>query len=192
MGRSKKNLEGMRFGRLVVVEYSGKRHALNYWICKCDCGKLTKAGSGQLVAGRKKSCGCLRNEFSRESIKKIAGWSKKPYGEANKKNAYKNYKYAAQRKSLDFSVSLEEFSKISKDHCFYCGKPPSDEYGTNRCNGKYVGNGMDRIDSSKGYVLSNVVPCCRICNFMKNVSSVKDFYDHISKLFNNLKRKGFV
>lgn len=63
-------------------------------------------------------------------------------------------------------------------NCFYCDSEPSNmisQYGF-----KY--NGLDRVDSSKGYSLSNVVTCCKICNRAKSDLSQKDFYDWIEKL----------
>ena len=39
--KSIKNLIGQRFGKLVVIEDSGKRYNKNViWLCKCDCGNL--------------------------------------------------------------------------------------------------------------------------------------------------------
>lgn len=35
----RRNLEGQRFGQLVVVEYVGENtHHNPMWLCKCDCG----------------------------------------------------------------------------------------------------------------------------------------------------------
>jgi hypothetical protein len=39
----------------------------------------------------------------------------------------------------------------------------------------YVYNGIDRLDSSKGYVLENCVPCCSEINWAKRVMSFEDF-----------------
>ncbi|MDO5398565.1 MAG: hypothetical protein Q4G33_11625 [bacterium] len=59
---------GQRFGRLVVERYAGiKRRgktneANKLWQCKCDCGKLTFATTGDLRSGGRKSCGCLKKQ----------------------------------------------------------------------------------------------------------------------------------
>ena len=66
MGR-RKDLTGQRFGRLIVIEYSGN----SKWICQCDCGTITKPIYGQsLKGGKTKSCGCLLKEASSERNKK--------------------------------------------------------------------------------------------------------------------------
>ena len=44
--------------------------------------------------------------------------------------------------------------------------------------------GIDRIDSSIGYIIGNIVPACKTCNFMKNVLSVSDFFKHLTIIYN--------
>ncbi|MCO4602212.1 hypothetical protein Si057_01908 [Streptococcus infantarius subsp. infantarius] len=56
-----KDLIGKRYGRLIVVEKTGKkaRGKENIYRCQCDCGNTVEVRSGLLSQGRKKSCGCL-------------------------------------------------------------------------------------------------------------------------------------
>jgi len=57
-------------------------------------------------------------------------------------------------------------------------------------NGDYVHNGIDRLDSSRGYILENCVPCCKVCNYAKRNMSVNDFLNWIKKVYNyNLERE---
>lgn len=50
---------GKRFGRLVILEYVGKKHG-NYIVrCLCDCGKEHIVRLDCLRNGDTKSCGCL-------------------------------------------------------------------------------------------------------------------------------------
>lgn len=54
------NLDGERFGKLVVIKYVGKdKWNRATWLCKCNCGKETTVQSGNLRSGHTKSCGCL-------------------------------------------------------------------------------------------------------------------------------------
>lgn len=58
---------GKRFGRLVVIaegeKPSGHREA--YWICRCDCGNITKPISGIVLRnGKSTSCGCYKREIT--------------------------------------------------------------------------------------------------------------------------------
>ena len=50
----------------------------------------------------------------------------------------------------------------------------------------YLYNGLDRIDSSCKHTLNNVVPCCIICNRMKNDRSLHDFNNWIIAVYNRI------
>lgn len=54
------DIEGKKFGKLVVIEYTNIKNncGRNMWKCKCDCGKEILTISGQLRNGHKTSCGC--------------------------------------------------------------------------------------------------------------------------------------
>lgn len=56
------NLCGMRFGRLLVIEFSHKNKNGSYWKCKCDCGRKSKVNKYNLLSGNTVSCGCLLQE----------------------------------------------------------------------------------------------------------------------------------
>lgn len=60
----KKNIIGERFGRLVVIEDTGKRskHQKIIYKCLCDCGKTVEKEGGNLLCGDTKSCGCFRKD----------------------------------------------------------------------------------------------------------------------------------
>ena len=56
-----RDISGMRFGRLTAVSPTQMRSSRGsmIWNCRCDCGGEIKAELRQLVAGMRKSCGCL-------------------------------------------------------------------------------------------------------------------------------------
>jgi len=51
------DLEGKRFGKLVVTEYIGGKYYK--WKCICDCGNEKIVSQNNLKSGNSKSCGCL-------------------------------------------------------------------------------------------------------------------------------------
>ena len=55
------NLQGERFGRLVVEKPMQKRDLDSSvrWLCRCDCGNHTIVSSNKLRMGHTKSCGCI-------------------------------------------------------------------------------------------------------------------------------------
>ena len=70
--KMRKDLLGMRFGKLTVTGIDEERTKDNkvYWLCKCDCGNITSVQSTALTRKKcfTKSCGCARN--SKEAIEK--------------------------------------------------------------------------------------------------------------------------
>lgn len=77
-------------------------------------------------------------------------------------SSFKRYKKRAEKKGLDFELSIDFFEKNFNSNCYWCGE-------------KIKGIGVDRIDSSKGYIFGNVVVSCRFCNFLKFTYSKKEF-----------------
>lgn len=65
----KKDLMGKTFGRLTVLEDTGKRtkSGLVIWKCQCSCPEhnIVEVPSSSLIRGGTKSCGCLHKESAR-------------------------------------------------------------------------------------------------------------------------------
>ncbi len=90
-----------------------------------------------------------------------------------------DYKKSAKKRNLIFELSDEEFFNIVKSPCHYC------EY-----NDSVIG--VDRKNSNKGYIKTNVLPCCEQCNLMKNDSSYDNFLsicEHIATINNKFNGK---
>lgn len=52
---------GKRYGRLVVLSYTGRKyHSSPIVRCRCDCGKEIETNLNKLHTGHTKSCGCLK------------------------------------------------------------------------------------------------------------------------------------
>lgn len=65
-----KDLHGMRFGHLTVVEKTEKR-ASNcgvIWRCLCDCGNYVEVKSSNLMKGKTRSCGCNKTSKYEEFV----------------------------------------------------------------------------------------------------------------------------
>lgn len=77
MPRIARELVGMTFGRLTVIERSGKnKHGAAMWRCACSCGGEHIAAGSLLLNGNVRSCGCLRADAMRlrkPPIKDLAG-----------------------------------------------------------------------------------------------------------------------
>jgi len=69
MGPSPKDLTGMVFGRLTVINRSNKTTGSPYfWNCLCNCGNYNEVRSDRLINGQTTSCGCFRSESSSERV----------------------------------------------------------------------------------------------------------------------------
>lgn len=67
-----KDLNGMRFGKLVVVSKAKSNNGA-MWTVECDCGKRKTLRGGSLIDGSTKSCGCLAKEHGASTSKDFTG-----------------------------------------------------------------------------------------------------------------------
>ena len=63
-----KDLIGKEFGHLTVIDYDETEKK---WICKCDCGNITRVVGTNLKTGNTKSCGCRKNGKGIKNNRKI-------------------------------------------------------------------------------------------------------------------------
>jgi len=103
-------------------------------------------------------------------------------GEAAANNLFANYKLRAKARGVKWELSKKDFLYLTSQVCFYCGSEPSNERRV-KTNGSYKYNGIDRLNSSKGYHLKNCVSCCADCNTMKWEKTPEEFKNKIKILY---------
>src|SRR4051794_12993101 len=59
-------LSGQRFGMLSVLSQAPNRSGKTFWVCHCDCGKVTVVLGVNLKRGNSTSCGCRVFRFPTE------------------------------------------------------------------------------------------------------------------------------
>jgi hypothetical protein len=133
------------------------------------------------VSKKTQSCGCLNLEHRIEMGHK----HKKENGESSFNTLYTNYRRRAKMKNISFELSKEIFKSITSQNCFYCGSKPHQKIQMYFNSGFYLYNGIDRIDSSKGYTLNNIVPCCGTFNYAKKEMSQTEFKNWIKAVYIN-------
>lgn len=70
----RKDISGMRFGKLVAVAPTGEAAGGSaVWRCACDCGGSVCVSLHQLTSGYRKSCGCLSHPARKGFIGKRFG-----------------------------------------------------------------------------------------------------------------------
>jgi hypothetical protein len=162
---------GKFYKKLEVVEYikTDKAHKTVFSF-KCTCGKLFEARLNNVIYGKTSSCGCKKVEY-------IIRTYQKPIEEIAITKAMSGMR-RVEKRGLKYTITREDVKDLIFKPCFYCGS--EGETLTKSGKRSILHNGIDRIDSSKGYILSNIRVCCKICNRMKGVLTMEEFKDRIS------------
>lgn len=91
-----------------------------------------------------------------------------------KSGKHTSYKCDAKRSGKEFDLDKKLFNQLVKKPCTYCGiHIPGHNLG------------LDRVDSSIGYLPNNVVTCCPRCNFAKNHQTVDEFMERCLRIAHN-------
>lgn len=153
-----------------VVISSGRKR--RYWLCICKCGKL--------------------NWILGETLQRIKqkGWETRcrecnlrlPNFEGPRKYIFRDYKVAAKKRNLEFTLTYDEFISLIDMRCVYCGSLPKNSY-TRHTEIPFIYQGIDRIDNKIGYIKENCVPCCHQCNWSKGTMSKTDFLEWIRMVY---------
>jgi 5-methylcytosine-specific restriction endonuclease McrA len=181
------DLVNKKFGKLTVVSQSKKRGNRGQikWDCLCDCGNKHTVTGESLRAGKSKSCGCLKESYKPTNMIEDRET-------AILKVQYSHLVRRHKKRFRTKPISFEEYRTIVRGKCFYCGVPFSTELEDRRCWTKSKGlisdtkvkiNGVDRIDSEKGYASDNCVTCCKHCNTAKNTFTTEQFKEWIKRVY---------
>lgn len=91
---------------------------------------------------------------------------------------------SAKQRGIFVNLDVNKYQNLINLGCHYCGSNLENENG-------YC---LDRVDSNKGYTITNVVACCKICNRAKSNMDIMEFvnwafkvHDHTKKVFEMLK-----
>lgn len=155
-----------------LKSYNSKYHTF-CTLCKNNkkrdkAARAREANKGKEL--REKKCSFCRETrdilwFKKESKDR---YSHDDYGTKCSLCAYKN---SSKRKGRVwgltdcFAMEIMLFGQ-----CIYCGD-------------SYDRLGIDRMDSSIGYVPDNVAPCCWKCNDMKGTLTMEQFMNQVSKIY---------
>ena len=186
MGRTTNKINvGDVFGTYTVVEIlpnkampsGGSRRMCR---CKCSCGVIKDVQVDNLINGNSKSCGAGNCSTRRQTQRDKYGY--KEAGEQARNYIFLNYQSIARQKKRSWELSFEDFCEITAKDCYYCGAPPSNSTKDKHGDGRFVYNGIDRVDASKGYELDNILPACIICNRAKTDIALDTFIEWAKRI----------
>ena len=145
------DIKNQRFGKLIALEYSHtEKGKSSTWICRCDCGRISKVELSSLRSGNTQSCGCLRLEriaksnstHGKSKTSEYYAWDNMIQRCVNPNNPeYKNYGGRGISVCEEWRNSFELFLQDM-------GLKPKEKFS------------LDRIDNDKGYYKEN----CRWTN----------------------------
>lgn len=178
--------KGDKFGELTVVSNGFIKKQGNtsryFFKLRCSCGALVSASATQLrlkVRVSCKDCSWRRRSLKREPVSQI----EQLYNQ--------KIVLVSKARAIPYNLAVFQFEELIKSNCYYCGSNPLPNIKFKKR--KYINtdvfktNGIDRLDSSKGYIVGNCVPCCATCNTMKMDMSVNEFLIKISEIYHHQK-----
>lgn len=179
-----------RIGVLHVIERVYSRSSPTpLWHAICQCGKHIEITSYSIRYQHIPSCGCQRpiSKTSKEPLDRTLDYY------------IKQYRQKASRDQIEWNLTRQEFASLIKQNCNYCGIQPSriaNAYNATRCKeaksslsrarhktGEMLVNGIDRVDSKRGYSVDNCVPCCKHCNVGKLDQTKEQFLQWINRVW---------
>lgn len=145
------DLRGKQFHRLTVLHRASQNYkTAAVWVCRCTCGSIVEVVGLALRSGNTKSCGCLRNEKTRQRAvcrNTTHGLSHLPEHEVwevmkarcsnPSHKSYPDYGGRGITVCPEWAASFESFYN-------HVGPRPSDNHS------------IDRVDNNKGYEPGNV------------------------------------
>lgn len=190
------DMTGKIYNSWYVLGPSKKQeHTGLYWTAQCvECFDVYDVAGSNIRNGLSKrcsNCGCKNGASTRTGIVKTKMTPK----ESAEHYLLKNIRRDGRKRGWNWELSKDEFLNLIYKKCSYCGRPPQQSSNPLANHGLLqkraveaiiTWNGIDRIDSSKGYVQGNVATCCHTCNKMKSNLSLEEFHNHIKRLYKYL------
>ena len=145
-----KNLEGLRFGKLLVIKRGeNNKSGTARWICKCDCGNTVLVSSSGLNNGTSTSCGCYAREIRAKNCTKHSLYGTR---------IYKIYTGMKQR---CLNPKNTRYNSYGGRGIKICDEWLDKEYGVKNFYNWAIKNGyddtlsLDRIDNEGNYEPTN-------------------------------------
>lgn len=184
-----KDLTGQKLNKLTILKRAGSsRNGLKLWLCKCDCGNEKTYSSDHLTRKIQpvKSCGCL---YTKGIVGALIGSNHPQWtgcGDISggwwTDHIIRSANGSKGRNKLELTITIEYIWELFLKQDRKCALSGVDL----DINIKPKDNtaSIDRIDSSKGYIVCNVQWVHKHVNLMKNKLSEEYFIDLCKRIAN--------
>jgi hypothetical protein len=98
-----------------------------------------------------------------------SAFPKELFGDHPGAGEFTGYLGSAKHRGIQFSLTKEQFYQKTRGDCYICGKKNTTQHS----------NGLDRVNSSKGYTLENTRSACGNCNYMKADLGLDTFWAQV-------------
>jgi hypothetical protein len=119
----------------------------------------------------------IRRDWYSKNKNRMHEWQKKNINA--KLSASKDQ---AHKRCLIWDLTDDQAKDMMTSECTYCGF----------LNLDLITNGIDRLDSSKGYTPENCVPCCKDCNYLKGTYDPVSFLNKCKQIVSHFNPEHFV
>ena len=184
----KHNLIGNRYHHLLVedMKITEKSKDNSYrCICKCDCGRIADVNTNYLMRNLRKTCGHKDCEYHRQDYTNHGNKNVMFAGyEGIHGSKWSAYRLRAKRKGFDFDISIEYAWGLYEKQNKLCALTGEEIFFGKTITSETTAS-LDRIDSSKGYIMGNVHWVHKDVNKMKMDLSMDRFKELCTKIVEN-------
>lgn len=154
------DIEGERFGKYVVIDRAERIDSKNgaRWTVLCDCGNVRNVQSSALRLGIATSCGKCKTHYAWKGVGQLSG------------NYFTRLKKGAIKRNIEFDVTKEqlwELFELQQGRCALSGVEIRLVRDAGGRGGYSQSASLDRIESSKGYVMGNIQWVHKFVNIIK-------------------------
>lgn len=148
------------FSLLILNILKQDLHGRTMAKCQCECGVEKILPVARILKGHYKSCGCLRHRSGKNSP------TFKGYEDLNG-TLWQQFLVNAKRRQFIFNISLKQAWNLFLKQNRKCALSGLEiKFGNKHTNQETTAS-LDRIDSSKGYIINNIQWVHKDINFMK-------------------------
>lgn len=167
------DLTGEKFGNYTVLSRGGRSATgQTRWLCRCDCGNVKDVDSTSLKSGVIKNCKKCAPSPRWTGYNEISG------------TYFKAIERGAKKRNLIFDIKIEDIWNlyiIQNKKCALSGIDINFIRNFSANTGAGQTASLDRIDSSKGYIINNVRWLHKNVNVMK-WNMTDDYFMQLCKL----------